>query len=65
MVTRNGPKITTPYNSNAKLQKIPGSVLEAGDFVILLAIDSIIINNELSLYQSDLAITGLFAVSFN
>jgi len=26
---------------------------------------SIIINNELSLYQSDLAITGLFAVSFN
>ena len=65
MVTRNGPKITTPYNSNARLPKIPVSVLEAGDFVILLAIDSIIINNELSLNQSDLAITGLFAVSFN
>ena len=27
--------------------------------------DSEIINNELSLYQSDLAITGLFAVGFN
>ncbi len=32
---------------------------------MVIITSSVFVNNELSLYQSDLAITGLFAVSFN